>query len=249
MTHDVGETDEPVWPEFARRHAQPFRVLVVDDHPVVREGLSALLSVESDLRVVGDAGDIHTAIERVRALEPDVVVCDLWMPGCVGGTAVRSLCREFPALRVLVMTAHDSLESIRECFSAGAIAYVRKDAMRADLLLALRRAAGGMRATCPSVGDIVVRNWLREDAPPSADAAVQLEPEDRRVLRMIALGVPSRRIADELGRGIKGVEKYRANLLRRLDLHSSASVVRFAIRCNLLTPQEVDQVVSNGGLT
>jgi DNA-binding NarL/FixJ family response regulator len=241
--------DEPIWPEYEQRRATRARLLLVDDHPVVREGLGALLSLESDLEIVGDAGDIGEALELVRTLSPDLVICDLSMPGCSGGTAVRTLCREFPQLRVLVMTAHDALESIRECFNAGAIAYVRKDALRADLLVAVRRAAAGLRATCPGVGDILVRSWLRQGFGHTPNVEMELEPEDRQVLRMIALGVPTRRIADDLGRGVKAVEKYRANLLRRLDLHSTAAVARFAIRCNLLSPQEVDQVVTSGGLS
>ena len=250
METNQEEHDEPVWPEYEqRRRAKRTRLLLVDDHPVVREGLGALLSLEGDLEIVGDAGDISEAIELVRLRSPDLVICDLSMPGCSGGTAVRTLCHEFPQLRVLVMTAHDALESIRECFNAGAIAYVRKDALRADLLVAVRRAAAGLRATCPGVGDILVRSWLRQSSTQAPNVEVELEPEDRRVLRLIALGVPTRRIADELGRGVKAVEKYRANLMRRLDLHSTAAVARFAIRCNLLSPQEVDLVVSTGGLT
>lgn len=250
MMVDESERDQPVWPEYEQRRTRRTRLLLVDDHPVVREGLGALLSLESDLEIVGDAGDIDAALALVRTAAPDLVICDLSMPGCSGGTAVRTLCSEFPQLRVLVMTAHDALESIRECFNAGAIAYVRKDALRADVLVAVRRAAAGLRATCPGVGDILVRSWLRQGlGAPQTHVDVDLLPEDRQVLRLIALGVPTRRIADDLGRGIKAVEKYRASLMRRLDLHSAAAVARFAIRCNLLSPQEVDQVVSSGGLT
>jgi len=249
MNSEQSVRDEPVWPEFETRRSKRTRLLLVDDHPVVREGLGALLSLEHDLQIVGDAGDIEQALELVRRESPDLVICDLSMPGCSGVTAVRTLCREFPLLRVLVMTAHDALESIRECFNAGAIAYVRKDALRADLLVAIRRAAVGERATCPGVSDILLRSWLRQGFGENARIDVELQPEDRQVLRMIALGVPTRRIADDLGRGVKAVEKYRSNLMRRLDLHSTAAVARFAIRCNLLSPQEVDQVVSSGGLS
>jgi two-component system response regulator NreC len=136
------------------------------------------------------------------------------------------------------------LECIRESFGAGAVGYVRKDALRADLLSAVRRAAEGRRATCPGVGDIVIRNWLQEEHPPESPVEAHLDAEDRQVLRLIALGVPNWRIAVDLGKGVKAVEKFRANLMRRLDLRSTAAIARFAVRCNLLSSQEVDQLVS-----
>jgi DNA-binding NarL/FixJ family response regulator len=241
---DSSGASDAIWPGYVRREAKTMRLVLIDDHPIVREGLCALLSLESDLRIVGDAGDIETGIELVRKHEPDLVICDLTMPGCSGGIAVRKLCRECPTTRVLVLTAHDSLECIRESFTAGAIGYVRKDALRADLLTAVRRAATGAQAICRGVGDIVIRNWLREPGPPQPAVDAQLDPEDRRIIRLIALGVPTWRIAADLGRGVKTVEKYRANLMRRLDLDSTAAVARFAVRCNLLSSQEVDQLVS-----
>jgi DNA-binding NarL/FixJ family response regulator len=240
---DLSGNLDAIWPGFVRRGARITRLVVVDDHPVVREGVCALLSLESDLSIAGDAGDIETAIELVRLHEPDLVICDLNMPGCTGGLAVRKLCRECPNTRVLVLTAHDSLECIRESFGAGAIAYVRKDALRAELLAAVRSAAVGTQATCRGVGEIVVRSWLHEITAPQLPANTPLDKEDRQILRLIALGVPTRRIAADLGRGIKVVEKYRASLMRRLELSNTAAVARFAVRCNLLSDQEVDQLV------
>jgi DNA-binding NarL/FixJ family response regulator len=146
-------------------------------------------------------------------------------------------------VRVLVLSAQDSLECIRESFAAGAIGYVRKDALRADLLAAVRRAATGAQAICLGVSDMVMRNWLLEAGTPPA-AAAPLEPEDRQILRLIALGVPTWRIAADLRRGVKVVEKYRANLMRRLNLSSTAAVARYAVSCNLLSREEVDQLVS-----
>jgi DNA-binding NarL/FixJ family response regulator len=241
---DLVSTSDAIWPDFARRAATMTRLVLVDDHPVVRDGLCALLSLESDLTIIGDAGDIETAIELVRTHEPDLVICDLNMPGCTGGLAVRKLCRECPSTRVLVLTAHDSLECIRESFGAGAIGYVRKDALRADLLAAVRRAAAGTQATCRGVGDILIRNWLHEQSTTQTVVNTPLDQEDRQIIRLIALGIPTWRIAADLGRGVKVVEKHRASLMRRLSLNSTAAVARFAVRCNLLSDQEVDQLVS-----
>jgi DNA-binding NarL/FixJ family response regulator len=241
---DVVNGSDAIWPDFVRREPGITRLVLVDDHPVVRDGVCSLLSLESDLTIVGDAGDIETAIELVRQHEPDLVICDLNMPGCTGGLAVRRLCRECPNTRVLVLTAHDSLECIRESFGAGAIGYVRKDALRAELLAAVRRAAAGTQATCRGVGDIVIRSWLHELSTPQALVNTPLDQQDRQIIRFIALGVPTWRIAADLGRGVKMVEKYRSSLMRRLDLASTAAVARFAVRYNLLSDHEVDQLVS-----
>lgn len=246
MSEPKQKGSDDIWPGYLKPDSKILRLILIDDHAIVREGLSALLSMESDLRIVGDAGDVDRGIELVRSLEPDLAICDLTMPGCPGGLAVRKLCGECPNTRVLVLTAHDSLECIRESFLAGAIGYVRKDAPRVDLLAAVRRAASGTQAICQGVGDVVIRNWLQEATlgPASVPADMALDPQDRRIIRLIALGVPTWRIAAELGRGVKVVEKYRANLMRRLDLSNIAAVARYAVRCNILTSQEVDQLVS-----
>jgi DNA-binding NarL/FixJ family response regulator len=242
---DLSATSDAIWPGFVRRESKIIRLVLIDDHPVVREGICALLSLEPDMAIAGDAGNVETGIDMVRRFEPDLVISDLTMPGCTGGIAVRKLCRECPNTRVLVLTAHDSLECIRESFNAGAVGYVRKDALRADLMAAIRRAAGGAQAICRGVVDILVRNWLHEgaaQAPPEVDTA--LSNDDRQVIRLIALGVPTWQIAADLGKGVKAVEKYRASLMRRLDLSSTAAVARFAVRSNLLSSREVDQLVS-----
>jgi DNA-binding NarL/FixJ family response regulator len=236
---------DAIWPGFVKKGVtKPIRLVLIDDHPIVREGISALLMLENDMAVVGDAGEMDTGIELVRRHQPDLVICDLTMPGCTGTIAVRQLCRECPTMRVLVLSAHDSLECIRESFVAGAIGYVRKDALRTDLLAAVRRAAGGAQAICLGVSDMLMRNWLLESGLAQPVAAAPLEPEDRQILRLIALGVPTWRIAADLRRGVKVVEKYRANLMRRLNLSSTAAVARYAVSCNLLSREEVDQLVS-----
>ena len=246
MNEPNQENSDDIWPGYWKRGSRVLRLILIDDHPIVREGLSALLSLESDLRIVGDAGDVEQGIELIRSLQPDLVICDLTMPGCPDGLAVRKVCAACPTTRVLVLTAHDSLECLRESFLAGAIGYVRKDAPRADLLAAVRRASSGEQAMCRGAGDVVLRNWLNAPlpAPASIPMDTALDPQDRRIIRLIALGVPTWRIAAQLGRGVKVVEKYRATLMRRLDLSNTAAVTRYAVRCNLLTSQEVDRLVS-----
>src|ERR1700681_3942110 len=187
---DLAPPTDAIWPGFVRREAKPIRLLLIDDHPIVREGICALLTLENDMTMVGDAGDLDAGIELVRRHKPDLVICDLTMPGCTGTIAVRKFCRECPTTRVLVLSAQDSLECIRESFAAGAIGYVRKDALRADLLAAVRRAAAGAQAICLGVSDMLMRDWLLEAGTAAPAAAAPLEPEDRQILRLIALGVP-----------------------------------------------------------
>src|ERR1700716_3881776 len=108
------ENSDAIWPGYLKRESRVLRLILIDDHPIVREGLSALLSLESDLRIIGDAGDVDLCIELVRSWHPVLAICDLTMPGCPGGLAVRKLCEECPTTRVLLLTAHDSLKCIRE---------------------------------------------------------------------------------------------------------------------------------------
>lgn len=244
MQTGFATASDDIWPGFVRREPKGMRLVLIDDHPIVREGLSALLSLESDMTIVGDAGDVETGVGLVRRHRPDLVICDLIMPGCTGGIAVRKLCQECPTLSVLVLTAHDSLECMRESFNAGAIGYVRKDALRSDLLAAVRWAAVGAHVTCRGVGDMVMRSWLTKTTPAKPALDEPLDPEDRKILRLIALGVPTWRIAADLQRGVKVVEKYRASLMRRLNLGNTAAVARFAVRSNLLSREEMDRLVS-----
>ncbi|HEX9138967.1 MAG TPA: response regulator transcription factor, partial [Steroidobacteraceae bacterium] len=165
------------------RRAARTRLVLIDDHLVVREGLAALLSIEPDLKVVGMAASIGEGIQVIREVEPDLVLSDLTLPGCSGGAAVRSLCEVFPGIRILVLTVHDSLETVRAAFGAGATGYVCKDSLRDEMLYAIRRVAAGGRATCFAVGDAIVRDWLERDRGGQRKVNTPLSAEDEEVLR------------------------------------------------------------------
>ena len=233
-----------LWPDWFRRRSDTCcRVVLIDDHVVVRDGLAALLGLEGDLEVVGSAGDIPTALEMVRSARPDLVICDLNLPGISGGQAVNTVCQEFPGLALLVLTTHDSLEYVRAAFIGGAIGYVCKDAPRSELLRAIRRAASGRRTVCGNVWEAVVGDWLEHCRPPEQSAITDLDAQQCRVIRLIALGVPTWRIAQELGRGVKAMEKHRISLMRRLGLKSAAGVTRFAVVNKLVSSLELDQML------
>jgi DNA-binding NarL/FixJ family response regulator len=233
-----------VWPGWqGRRSPARCRIVLIDDHVVVRDGIAALLALETDLEVVGSAGSVASGVELVRTTQPDLVVCDLNLPGISGGQAVQALRRSLPGVVILVLTAHDSLEYVRAAFISGAIGYVCKDAPRSELLRAVRRAACGRRTVCGPVWDAVMADWLQHYKPPEPQEYANLGDDERRVLRHIALGVPTWRIAGELGRGVKAVEKYRMALMRRLGLRSAAAATRFAIEHRLVSSSELDTML------
>ncbi len=234
-----------IWQGWKPPTPKRIRLLLIDDHLVVREGLVALLSLEPELEVVGSAASIADGIEQYRNLSPDLIITDLSLPGCSGGAAVRALCDACPGARVLVLTVHDSLEFIRAAFAAGAVGYVRKDALRQEMLYAILRAGTGGRSTCLAVRDIVVKDWLEHGSLREPGACAELSAEDRQVLRLIALGIPTWRIAEELGRGVKAVEKYRVSLMRRLGLKNTAAATRYALEMRLLSHQEVDRMLTS----
>ncbi|HLQ12116.1 MAG TPA: response regulator transcription factor [Steroidobacteraceae bacterium] len=238
----------PVWPQWASRKARPsYAVVLVDDHAVVREGIAALLALESGLEVVGCAGDVASAIELVRAAQPAVVVCDLNLPGVSGGQAVQAIREEVPKAAILVLTVHNSLEYVRAAFISGAVGFVCKDAPARELARAVRRAASGQRTVCGSVREAVIGDWL-EHCPPAEPAFdADLDEQARQMLRYIALGVPTWRIARDLGYGVKEAERYRGKLMRRLALKSSAAVTRFAVGHRLVNSLELDHVLEVQG--
>ena len=233
-----------VWPEWhGRINATRCRIALIDDHVVVRDGISALLALEPDLEIVGSAGDIASGVALVRETRPNLLICDLNLPGISGGQAVQILRQAVADAVILVLTAHDSLEYVRAAFIGGAIAYVCKDAPRSELLRAVRRAAGGRRTVSGQVWDAVLADWLQHFKPPEHLDNTDLDDDERRVLRHIALGVPTWRIARELGRGVKSLEKYRIGLMRRLGLRSAAAATRFAIEHRLVSSSELDTIL------
>jgi len=236
-----------IWPGWhSQREVRRCRVLLVDDHAIVRDGLAALLALEPDLEIVGCARGVGEAVDMMRATRPELVLCDLNLPGVTGGQAVQALYREFPRATVLVLTAHDSLEYVRAAFIAGAIGFVCKDASRSELLRAVRRAASGRRTVCGNVWESVISDWLEDGAASPPQAARELDAAAECVIRLIALGMPTRQIAREIGRGVKATEKFRTVLMRRLGLRSAAGVTRFAIENRLISSQELDHMLSQG---
>jgi DNA-binding NarL/FixJ family response regulator len=213
--------------------ASPARLVLVDDHAILREGLVVLSEMEGDLKVVGQGGTIAEGIAVAIETEPDLIITDLSLPGATGVQGIVEFRQRCPGARVLVLTMHDNEEYIRAALSAGAQGYVLKDASRADLIQGVRAVLAGLRHLCPRSSARVVCSYLGEQkAAPVATGWVT--GREREILAMIAEGWSNKRMARELQRSVKTVEKHRANLMRKLKLHNVAEVTRFALQSGML---------------
>ncbi len=217
--------------EFSAGH--PARLVLVDDHVILREGIAALSEMEKDMKVVGHAGTIAEGIAVSLEVLPDIIITDLSLPGSTGLQGIVEFRQRCPQARVLVLTMHDSEEYIRAALSAGAQGYVLKDATRAELIHGVRAVLAGQRHLCARSSARVVRSYLGEQAP-IPPIATGVTGREREILGMIARGLSNKRIARELHRSVKTVEKHRANLMRKLQLHNVADMTRFAIRSGIM---------------
>jgi DNA-binding NarL/FixJ family response regulator len=216
---------------FSASH--PARLILIDDHAILREGLIALSNMESDLTVVGQAANIAEGLAVAQATQPDLIITDLALPGSTGLQGIVEFRQRVPASKVLVLTMYDSEEYIRAALSAGAHGYVLKDATRSELMQGVRAVLAGHRHLCSRASSRIVRSYLGEQKA-SPPLAAGVTGREREILAMIAAGLSNKRIAVQLKRSVKTVEKHRANLMRKLQLHNVADVTRFALQSGLL---------------
>jgi two-component system, NarL family, response regulator NreC len=207
------------------------RVVVVDDHAVVRSGLRLLLAAEIDIEVVGDAGNSRDAVFEVRAHKPDVILLDVVMPGESGIEALPKLLHEAPDARVLVLSMQDDPSYVREAFAAGASGYVLKEAADTEVVGAVREVAAGGSYVHPALGARLIK------ADAAARAAAEDDPLSEReheVLRLLALGHTNQEIAATLFISVRTAETHRAHIMQKLRLSTRAQLVRYAIAEGLL---------------
>jgi DNA-binding NarL/FixJ family response regulator len=221
------------------------RLVIVEDHAILREGLRALLELEPDLKIVGEATNGTEALPVVQMADPDLVITDIALPGRSGIELIVTLRQMRPQLKTLVLTAHNSEEYIRTALDAGAHGYVLKDASRVELLQAIRTVLAGQTYLSASVTAQVVSGYLRPKPEKLSLATAKLVTErEREVLTRVALGRSNKLIARELDLSVKTVEKHRANLMRKLTLHNTAAVTRFAIRNGMLTAADLEATLT-----
>jgi two-component system response regulator NreC len=213
------------------------RLLVADDHPVVRAGLRTLLGAQPDMEVVGEADDGTTAVALACALEPDVVVMDITMGEMNGTRATREIKQRLPHTKVLVLTMHDNEEYLRQMLELGATGYVLKQAADTELAVAIRAVHRGEVYLYSSFTKVLLGDMANEeggDEPRHTDSLQMLSQREREVLRLVAMGYTNRQIADQLYLSVKTVETYRARVMHKLDLRSRAALVRYALHRGLL---------------
>jgi DNA-binding NarL/FixJ family response regulator len=207
------------------------RIFLADDHPVVREGLKALITAQPGMKVVGEASDGLTACEQIPGLQPDVVVMDVSMPGLTGSQATERLRQECPAVKVLALTVHADKGYLRQLLSAGAAGYVLKRAAAEELVHAIRVVAAGGVFLDPSLAGKVVGGFVRSPEGSSGTAAGnELSDREATVIRLTASGYGTKEIASQLNLSAKTVETYKARALEKLGIETRADIVRYAVQ-------------------
>jgi len=210
------------------------KVLLVDDHTILREGIRALLSGEPDIDVVGEASDGLEALDKVPELEPHVVIMDLVMPRMNGLEATRQISARYPDVRILILSMYDDDDYVREVIQAGASGYVLKRVATDDLVRAIHEVYKGSSFLYPPIAAKLM-DYVRKGHPADAVESEDLTVREREILRLIAEGNTNQGIATVLGLSRKTVESHRANIMRKLDVHDVTELVKYALRKGLIT--------------
>jgi DNA-binding NarL/FixJ family response regulator len=211
------------------------RVLIADDHAILREGVRALLRLSDDMEVVGEAADGQEAIEACRALDPDIVLMDVAMPGLGGLEATLQIRRECPRTRILVLTQYADREYVARFLKAGVSGYVLKKAAGVELAAAIRAVARGGLVLDPDVARDAVGEPRRDAEHRAEDPYESLTDREKQVLRLVAEGKSNKEIAEVLGISVKTAMSHREHVMRKLDMHSRTDLIRFAIRRGVIT--------------
>jgi DNA-binding NarL/FixJ family response regulator len=209
------------------------RILLADDHPLVRSGLIKLLEPFKEFVIVGEASDGEEAIAMTKKLEPDVVIIDLSMPKLSGVEATKIIRKNYPSAKVLVLTMYDNEEYVYQILKSGAGGYMLKNSGRDELAAAIRAVAQGERFFSPRVNEIMMEAYLRKSEAKSDlstdDDDLPLTKREREVLQYIADGFNNTQIAEKLFISARTVETHRTNIMQKLDIHDAANLVRFAL--------------------
>jgi len=207
------------------------RIVLAEDHTILREGLRALLSVDPAFEIIGEAQDGREAVRCVEKLEPDLLLMDLSMPRMSGMDAIREIKKRYPDIKIIALTVHKTEEYLLATLQAGADGYVLKDATHDELVLAIKNVMGGKSYLSPGVSEKVIEGYLEgKESNRSRSPWETLSQREREVLKLIAEGYKSREIADYLNISANTVDKHRANIMKKLDLHSASALTALAIK-------------------
>ena len=218
------------------------RIMIADDHAILRAGLRMLVDAQSDMEVVSEASDGEKAIETARATRPDVVLLDLTMPRVGGLKALQKMTQECRETRVLVLTMHDDPAYLRSALAAGASGYLLKRAVDAELIAAIRAVNRGGIFVDPRLAQILVQDVLAKTGKRAGSTRPVniLSPRELQVLKLVAMGYTSAQIAKHIFVGVKTIETYRSRFVEKLGLQTRSDVVRFAVQMGLLTLEALE---------
>ncbi len=209
------------------------KILMVDDHALLRDGIRALLGLHEDIEIVGEASEGKEAIEKVRELLPEVVVMDIAMPGMDGLEATRRIMKQNPKIKVLVLTQHDNKEYILSAIKAGAAGYVPKRALGSELVSAIRTVHKGDSFLYPSAAAALIEDYLQQAE--RGEPYDRLTAREREILKLIADGNTSREIAEMLFLSLKTVLGHRTKIMGKLDIHNRTELIKYAMRKGLVS--------------
>jgi two-component system response regulator NreC len=212
------------------------RVLVVDDHTIVRDGICSLLGLTPDIEVIGEAANGKEALEALRKLKPDVILMDLAMPIMGGLEATRQITKEFPRIKVVALTQYNDREYVFPIIEAGASGFISKTAASSELASSVRSVYHGESFLSPSVAKLLVNNYqLGAKTMKNRDSYEQLTNREREILKLLAEGYATREIANMLTVSPKTVEGHKTSLMTKLDIHSRTDLVKYALRKGIIT--------------
>jgi two-component system, NarL family, response regulator NreC len=214
----------------------PARILIADDHTILRAGIRSLLDMEPDFEVVGEVDNGQDALYQAGQLKPDLVLSDLSMPKTNGTEAIQRIKSRYPDIKILVLTVHKTEEHVHAALKAGADGYVLKDDTSNELIVAISNILSGKTYLSPSICNEVVMRYLAGPSKEKITSSIdQLTTREREVMKLIAEGYKNKDVAQYLSISLKTVEKHRSNLMKKLDLHSASSITSFAIKNGITT--------------
>lgn len=214
---------------------RPYKIMIAEDHTILRQGLRALLSSDPDFQIVGEAEDGREAVRSAETLSPDLILMDLSMPKMTGTEAIREIRKRSKDTKIVVLTVHKGEDYVLSALKAGADGYVLKDANRDELATAIKKVLEGKRYLSPDISGKVIEGYLEgKKALKTKTSWDTLTQREREILKLIAEGYKNKEVAESLFISVKTVQKHRSNLMEKLDLHNTAALTVFAIEKGLV---------------